>query len=57
MANIFKVLSVLLAYPTKELQEAVQPIGEAIGREAGLPARIREQLGENRILSVKFTLG
>ena len=44
MANIFKVLSVLLAYPTKELQEAVQPIGEAIGREAGLPARIREQL-------------
>src|SRR5690606_12497757 len=44
MAGIFKALSVLLTYPTKELQEAVQPIGEAIEREAGLPARIREQI-------------
>lgn len=44
MANIFKVLSVLLAYPTKELQEAAGPIGETIDREAGIPVRIREQL-------------
>lgn len=45
MASIFKVLSVLLAYPTRELQEAAGALGAAIGREPALPAGVRTQLG------------
>jgi nitrate reductase delta subunit len=44
MASIFKALSVLLTYPTKELQEAAATIGETLDLEPAIPARVRDQL-------------
>jgi nitrate reductase delta subunit len=44
MANIFKALSVLLTYPTKDLQEAAGAISEALDREPAIPARVRAKL-------------
>jgi nitrate reductase molybdenum cofactor assembly chaperone len=44
MANVFKALSALLTYPTKELQEATGPISEMLDNEPAVPAGIRRQL-------------
>ncbi len=44
MASIFKALSALLAYPTRELQDACGEIREAIENAAAIPQRIRSQL-------------
>lgn len=44
MANIFKALSVLLTYPTRELQESSGEISELLEREQGIPRHVREQL-------------
>lgn len=44
MANIFKALSALLTYPTKELQEATGAISEMLDHELAVPAGIRRQL-------------
>lgn len=39
-----KVLSVLLTYPTRELQEAAADLREAVEHEAHLPVAVRRQL-------------
>ncbi|HEY7457256.1 MAG TPA: nitrate reductase molybdenum cofactor assembly chaperone [Xanthobacteraceae bacterium] len=44
MANIFKAFSVLLTYPTAEVQAAAGAISEALDREPAIPARVRSQL-------------
>jgi nitrate reductase molybdenum cofactor assembly chaperone NarJ/NarW len=44
MTRTFKALSVLLSYPTAELQKAVPEIAAAMDREALLPAAVRRQL-------------
>ena len=44
MANIFKVFSALLTYPTKELQEAAGAISETLDHEPAIPTGIRRQL-------------
>ena len=44
MTRTFKALSVLLTYPTAELQKAVPEIVAAIDREALLPVAVRRQL-------------
>jgi nitrate reductase delta subunit len=44
MANVFKALSALLTYPTKELQEAAGAISETFDHESAVPAGIRRQL-------------
>lgn len=44
MANIFKALSLLLAYPTEDMRAAAGAIGEVIANEKALPARVRDQL-------------
>jgi nitrate reductase delta subunit len=44
MASIFKALSLLLTYPTAELQAAAGDIGEVIDRDPAIPARLRGPL-------------
>jgi nitrate reductase delta subunit len=44
MTPILKVLSALLTYPTRELQQATGSISEALDRERDLPAGIRASL-------------
>ena len=44
MSPILKILSALLTYPTRELQEATGSISEALDREPELPAKIRTPL-------------
>jgi nitrate reductase molybdenum cofactor assembly chaperone NarJ/NarW len=44
MANIFKALSALLTYPTKELQDAAGAISETLDHEPAIPTGIRRQL-------------
>jgi nitrate reductase delta subunit len=44
MTRTFKALSVLLSYPTAELQKAVPEIADAMDREALLPGAVRRQL-------------
>jgi nitrate reductase delta subunit len=44
MTRTFKALSVLLSYPTAELQKAVPEIAAAMDREALLPGAVRRQL-------------
>ena len=44
MRKTLKALSVLLTYPTADLQQAAGEIGEAIDAERLVPARIRDQL-------------
>ena len=44
MANVFKALSALLTYPTKELQEATEAIGKILDQEPAIPTRIRARL-------------
>ena len=46
MASVFKAFSLLLTYPTKEIQEAAGKIGEAIDREPTIPAPVRDCLHE-----------
>ncbi|MAD37351.1 MAG: nitrate reductase molybdenum cofactor assembly chaperone [Tistrella sp.] len=41
MSRIFKIASVLLTYPTPELQAAAPELRAAIAAEAGLPAALR----------------
>ena len=44
MTRTFKVLSLLLTYPTAELQEAVTDMAAALEAEGLLPARQRRAL-------------
>lgn len=44
MANVFKALSALLTYPTKELQEAAGAIRETLDHDPAVPVRVRAQL-------------
>lgn len=44
MANIFKALSVMLSYPTEELQGSAGAISEVVDREAALPPHVRLHL-------------
>ena len=44
MTMIFKVLSLLLTYPTEELQTAAVEIGKSLDAEQVISARIRKQL-------------
>jgi len=44
MTKVFKLLSLLLTYPTAELQTAAGEIGESLDAEQAIPARIRKQL-------------
>ena len=44
MANVFKALSALLTYPTKELKESAGAISETLDHEPAVPAGIRQQL-------------
>jgi nitrate reductase delta subunit len=54
MTRTFKALSVLLTYPTAELQKAVPEIAAAMDREALLPAAARRQLD---LLLSEFAIG
>jgi nitrate reductase molybdenum cofactor assembly chaperone NarJ/NarW len=45
MTRTFKVLSVLLNYPTPELQASVPELAAALDGEALLPSAVRRQLG------------
>lgn len=44
MTKIFKAISLLLTYPTAELQGATGAISEAIDGERAIPGRVRDQL-------------
>jgi nitrate reductase delta subunit len=44
MANIFKALSVLLSYPTTEIQASTGAISETLDHEPAVPPRVRAQL-------------
>src|SRR5437667_5787525 len=54
MTRTFKALSVLLTYPTAELQKAVPEIAAAMDREALLPVAARRQLD---LLLSEITIG
>src|SRR4249919_4343118 len=46
MAKTFKALSLLLSYPSSELQQAVGELRAAIEAEALVPAAVRRQLDD-----------
>ena len=44
MSRILKALSALLTYPTTELVQATGEISDALDRQSGIPASVRDQL-------------